>query len=664
MGIHERLLTALMVGACIPAYGVPATSSDAAARFGARPDVSNMRMSPDGKNVAYIAPLSGQGTALMVLPLVAGADPKIAMTANGDPDQIQHCDWVANDRLVCRIFWIGERPHGSTFLFKYLPYSRVIAVNVDGSNFQMLSKHDHWDTDLGGGNVIDLLPEEDGKILMTRFYLQGDSLGQHAEPAANTGLGVDRLDTRTGDSAEVLEPVGIASGYLSDGNGQVRVMQQSSPGSYNLHPSAWTYYYRAAQGGSWLTLSKYDTLDLSGFLPVAVDGTRNVAYGFKQQNGRRALFARRLDGSNVDELVFASDDFDVSGVYRIGRHQRVVGVDYVSDYEQVEYTDPDIKRLSETLRRAVGAKVDLRIVDSNVDESKLLLFSSADQNAGVYYVFDRGTHHLDSIALSRAALDGVALADVKPIQFSAKDGTLIPGYLTLPPGVTTAKGLPAIVMPHGGPSARDVWGFDWLAQYFAHQGYAVLQPNFRGSSGYGVGWFEKNGFKSWQVAIGDVLDAGRWLVTQGIADPNKLGIFGWSYGGYAALQSLVLDQGVYKAAVAVAPVTDLAAMVSDVAGSTAWVTMRNTMGTGSQTHAGSPAEHADKIKVPVLLFHGTKDLNVRYDQSVRMDRALTAAGVKHKFVTYEGLDHRLDDAEKRAELLRESDVFFKSAFGP
>ncbi len=306
----------------------------------------------------------------------------------------------------------------------------------------------------------------------------------------------------------------------------------------------------------------------------------------------------------------------------------------------------------------------MRIVDSNVDESKLLLFSSADQNAGVYYVFDRGTHHLDSIAFNRAALDGVALAPEKPVKYSAKDGTLIPGYLTLPPGVTTAKGLPAIVMPHGGPSARDVWGFNWLAQYFAHQGYAVLQPNFRGSWGYGVSWFEKNGSKSWQIAIGDVLDAGRWLVDQGIADPNKLGIFGWSYGGYAALQSLVVDQGVFKAAVAVAPVTDIAVIVSDLTGSTGWVTARNFYGTGSQTHEGSPAEHADKIKVPVLLFHGTKDMNVRYDQSVRMDRALTAAGVKHQFVTYEGLDHQLEDSAKRADLLRESDAFFKSAFGP
>jgi dipeptidyl aminopeptidase/acylaminoacyl peptidase len=306
----------------------------------------------------------------------------------------------------------------------------------------------------------------------------------------------------------------------------------------------------------------------------------------------------------------------------------------------------------------------MRIVDSSIDESQYLLLSTADQNAGLYYVFDRNTRHLDSVMLSRAALEGVELAASRPIKYLAKDGTLIPGYLTLPPGMTSGKGLPAVVMPHGGPSARDVWGFDWLAQYFAHQGYAVLQPNYRGSAGYGEDWFKNQGFKSWQVAIGDVLDAGRWLVDQGIADPNKLGIFGWSYGGYAALQSVVVDQGIFKAAVAVAPVTDLPALLATWRGSSAFALTRDFIGTGAHTNEGSPALHADKIKVPVLLFHGRLDINVQYDQSKRMDRALTAAGVKHTFVTFEGLDHQLEDSERRAELLRESDAFFKAAFGP
>jgi dipeptidyl aminopeptidase/acylaminoacyl peptidase len=158
-----------------------------------------------------------------------------------------------------------------------------------------------------------------------------------------------------------------------------------------------------------------------------------------------------------------------------------------------------------------------------VDERKLLVFAGGDTDPGVYYLFDRDKHDLHILSPARPQLEGRALATMKAIRYKTADGTEIPAFLTLPPGKESAKGLPAIVMPHGGPASRDEWGFDWLPQYFAARAYAVLQPNFRGSSGYGDAWFQQNGFKSWRVAIGDVVDAGRWLVTQGIADPKKLG---------------------------------------------------------------------------------------------------------------------------------------------
>jgi dipeptidyl aminopeptidase/acylaminoacyl peptidase len=302
------------------------------------------------------------------------------------------------------------------------------------------------------------------------------------------------------------------------------------------------------------------------------------------------------------------------------------------------------------------------VVGSSVDESKLLLFTSSDTDAGVYYLFDHNTHHLDTFMVVRSPLEGVTLATVRPIQYRAKDGTSVPGYLTLPPGKTQAKSLPAIVLPHGGPSARDEWGFSWLAQYFAARGYAVLQPNFRGSSGYGDTWFEQNGFHSWQSAIGDVLDAGRWLVSEGIADPNQLAVVGWSYGGYAALQSVVADATIFKAAIAIAPVTDLPALTEQYRNWSNYFLALDFIGTGAHTHEGSPAENASKIKVPVLLFHGTQDNTVRIEQSQMMDRALSAAGVKHELVTFAGLDHQLDDSGARTDMLRRSDAFLREAF--
>ena len=648
--MYRRFLAVLivLVLADIPAHAADSAAPDAATLFGARPDAYGMRLSPDGKHVAYIAPTSDRGAALKILPLVEGADSTVAMVADGAPNRFLGCDWVANDRLVCRLHSIASRQKDDALIRLW----HIAAVNIDSSNLRLLGTQNlNWTL-----NIIDLLPDEDGKVLMTH-----NVVGWSRDD--KSGLGVVRMDTRTEDMTTVVPPAPNASNYLTDGNGLVRVMEQRDIGRNHPEGSVITYLFRDRDGEKWRKLSTYDRSNLSGFVPIAVDGKQNVAYGLKEQNGRRALYTRKLDGSNADELVYANDEVDVAGVYTIGRRHRVVGADYVTDYQQTQYTDPDIRRLSESLRRAAGASANMRIVDSSLDESRYLLLLTSDQNAGLYYVFDRNTHHLDSVMFSRAALEGVELAAAKPIKYPAKDGTLIPGYLTLPPGMTSGKGLPAVVMPHGDPSVRDVWGFSWLAQYFAHQGYAVLQPNFRGSSGYGEGRFVDNGYKSWQVAIGDVLDAGRWLVDQGIADPNKLGILGWTYGGYAALQSVIVDQRVFKAAVAIAPVTDLPALLATWRGSSGLILASNFIGTGRNAKEGSPAEHADKIKVPVLLFHGRLDINVPYDQSKRMDDALTAAGVKHKFVTFEGLDNQLEDSGKRAELLRESDAFFRSAFG-
>jgi dipeptidyl aminopeptidase/acylaminoacyl peptidase len=247
-----------------------------------------------------------------------------------------------------------------------------------------------------------------------------------------------------------------------------------------------------------------------------------------------------------------------------------------------------------------------------------------------------------------------------PITYPAADGTMIPAYLTLPVG-STGKGLPAIVMPHGGPSARDEWGFDWLVQFYAARGYAVLQPNYRGSSGFGADWRSKNGFQSWPKAIGDIDDAGRWLLSQGIAAPGKIAIVGWSYGGYAALQSGVVDPGLFKAIVAIAPVTDLARLRDNAQNYTNGAIVDQQIGHGDYIKAGSPAQNAAAITVPVMLFHGDVDLNVPVDQSRLMAERLRNAGKAVDYAEFKGLDHQLDSADARSQMLANSDAFLRKA---
>jgi dipeptidyl aminopeptidase/acylaminoacyl peptidase len=383
---------------------------------------------------------------------------------------------------------------------------------------------------------------------------------------------------------------------------------------------------------------------------------------FDSLNGRRAVYRVALDGSSRRELVASHDQVHVDSLIRIGRSGRVVGASFATDHRHAVIFDPDLRALTERLTRAIPNLPLIQVVDTSADESKLLIWAGSDTDPGRYFLFDKASRRMDEIMLARPQLEGVTLANVRPVTYRASDGTSIPAYLTLPAG-SSGRGLPAIVLPHGGPEARNEWGFDWLAQYYANRGFAVLQPNFRGSSGYGDAWFQKNDFQSWRTAVGDVADAGRWLVSEGIAHPAKLGIVGWSYGGYAALQANVIAPDLFKAVVAIAPVTDLNLLKEEYRFSAGFASARDFIGTGAHIREGSPAQNAAAIRAPVLMFHGDLDNNVGVAQARLMRERLSGAGRQAELVVFPGLDHYLEDSEARARMLRESDAFLRARLG-
>ena len=499
-----------------------------------------------------------------------------------------------------------------------------------------------------------------GSVLATRTFVPEYSTGTHMASDAR-GLGVEVIDTTTLKRSTVMPPRASASEYITDGLGVVRIMGLLSRQSEESMGDTISYSYQTG-GNDRRPLSRLvlTPTGSTGFDPYAVDPKLNVAYGFDSIGGRKALYRVALDGTLKRELVASRPDVDVDELIRVGRQKRVVGVSYVTERRETEFFDAELLRLRQSLGRALKGQPLINFVDASADESKLLLFAGGDTDPGSYYLYDKATRQLSPLLPVRGELAGMALATVKPVRFPAADGTMIPGYLTLPPG-SDGKRLPAIVMPHGGPGARDEWGFDWLSQYFAARGFAVLQPNFRGSSGYGSEWFQKNGFQSWRTAIGDVNDGGRWLLSQGIAAPGKLGIVGWSYGGYAALQSSVLDPDLFKGIVAIAPVTDLDTLRNDSRNYTNFVQVDRFIGNGAHVKEGSPARNVDRIKAPVLLFHGDLDLNVAVGQSRLMADRLKDAGRKVDYVEYRGLDHQLDDSNVRIAMLDKADAFLKAA---
>ena len=623
--------------------GQTTPATDPAEAFGARESIEAISLSPDGRRIAYLAPHQGQGSRLFTVDLASGQS-SMTTAVDGRTQRLSSCSWATSERLVCWVFGL-RRVQGEVSAA-----SRLVALDPGGGNVLTLASDGRRYGGGGLGSIIDWRGAGEGRILVTS-RLTGVSTA------------VLRIDTRTDEIDVVEQAISRARDFMSDGRGNVRIqVVQRYRGATGMASDELEYRYRRRGSSDWQHFSVYNFSTRDGLAPLAIDPDLDALYALDKLDGRTALYRVSLDGMMHRELLVSHESVDVDGVLRLGRRGRIVGATYATETRQFVYFDPELRQLAAQLSRALPSLPLIRFIGASDDESVLLIWAGSDRDPGRYYTYARNGRHLNEIMIARPQLENVPLAEVRPVRFPASDGTAIPGYLTLPPG-RDPRGVPAIVMPHGGPGSRDEWGFDWLAQYFANRGYAVLQPNFRGSTGYGDAWFQRNGFQSWRTAVGDVNDAGRWLVSQGIADPAKLAIVGWSYGGYAALQSAVLDPALYRAIVAIAPVTDLNLLREEARGWSDFRLMRDFVGSGPSVREGSPAQNASAIRAPVLLFHGDHDTNVDIRHARLMHERLREAGRSPELVVFDGLDHQIEDSEARARMLRESDAFLRRTLG-
>jgi len=620
--------------------------------FGAMPAIRDISLSPDGDRIAFISPGPGTLSDLYTIDLSKGDEPTRVMSSSGDPENLQWCGWVSNSRLACKLGGLKEQA-GEIYGF-----GTMFAIDSNGKNARQLTLEKDANTltySLGSGDIIDWLPDEQNAVLMSRYHPEKRAGGTRIVNR-NFGLAVERIDTVTGKAKFVEKPAEEALEYITDGEGNVRIKGMRAKLGATERDSGRIKYFYKNDDDNWTELGQLDYANHSGFNPYAVDKTLNSVLGFAPYNGRQALMSLKLDGSGEETVLVTSDKVDVDGLIRIGRKNRVVGASYAIEIREAVYFDEELEKLAAGLSKALGGSTAINFSDSSQDESKLLIWAGSDIDPGQYFLFDRNSKQLRPLLGVRPKVENQNLATVKPVTFPAADGTEIPGYLTLPKGVEP-KNLPAIVIPHGGPEARDEWGFDWLAQFFVSQGYAVLQPNFRGSAGYGDDWFLENGYKSWKIAIGDVSDGGRWLINQGIAKPEALSIVGWSYGGYAALQAAVTYPDLFKAVIAIAPVTDLALKKNNNNSEYSSVVEDNRVGNGPHIKEGSPAQNAARITAPVMLFHGDLDQNVFINQSKLMQNKLNDAGKSVTFIEYEGLAHGLQNSAARIDMLTKSAAF-------
>ena len=578
-----------------------------AEHFFNNPSFTAARLSPSGKYLAVRLRGSEPRDRLAVIDL---ATSKAEVVAFIHDSNIGSFAWVNDERLV---FDSREKVGRGNTRF----WPGLWAVNRDGSNLRQLAQRDYRDTNDKFGAKM--------QPYNTRLAGTGAQDSDHVYVVrydwAGEGYEIDslillRLNTLTGHAEQVKRPP-FAKGWLFDARGIPRLVYSSKDKDVSL-------YYRDPKDGEeaeWRKIASFDAFDdREPITPVgfAADGSLYVS----AYNGgdKQALY--RLDvatGALDKEPLLRLADFDFAGDLVV--HERTLGIRYTADADSAVWFDPKVKAIQEKVDQLLPATTNRLSLPRYPKTPWILVYSDSDRQPPVYRLYNTETGALNEIAQLYPKLDPLDMGKTRFVRYKARDGLEIPGWLTIPKG-STGQNLPMVVSVHGGPWVRGRnWGWESETQFLASRGYAVFQPDFRGTEGYGFNHF-RSSWKQWGLKMqDDVADGVRWLVAQGVADPQRICIYGGSYGGYAALMGMVNDPDLYKCAINFAGVTDINLMYSghwsmDSDLSSAYIKygmpkmVGDKVADAAQLKATSPIEQAARIKGPLLLAYGAADVRV------------------------------------------------------
>lgn len=652
-------LAVLLAGACGAAEPaavvvVKAPAADVpVATFFEHPAFSDAGLAPDGRYVAMRYAPNGSHVRLAVMDVKTHKIDVIAALSDAD---IASFSWVNDKRLV---FSVGDRSIGQG---EQRLGPGLYAVNRDGSELRQLVSR----KPLSNESNKSLLPPEtaffavNGKHDSDEVYVQQASFRNDDLEAVN----LLRLNTRTGRAVSITRPPRVTA-WMLDQDGEPRIALSQEGKESVVH-------YLDPASGKWRALTRFDSWSgASSVQPVAFgpDGTLYVS----SENGqdKRALYTFDLKGGKLSaEPLLVLPEHDFSGSL-VATDDKLLGV--------ATETDMPVSHWFDAQMQAVQADIDARLPDTfnalrparRSKEGVILVYSYSDVMPGAMYLYDLQSKELVLFGKTAPRIDAARMAYKHPLRYPARDGLSIPAYLTLPAGLPP-KNLPLVVMVHGGPSVRGGhWGFNREAQFLASRGYAVLEPDFRGSLGYGRK-HEMAGWRQWGLGMqNDVADGAKWAVAKGFADPKRICIAGASYGGYATLMGLVNDADIFRCGISWVGVTDINLLYSVTWGDMSeearkyqlplWIGDR--VSDAAQLAATSPIVQAARIKQPLILAYGGADNRVPIVHGTRFYSAVKAHNPNVEWIEYVNEGHGWRSTQANIDFWSKVEAFLDKHIG-
>lgn len=663
MSVWTRLVAAVALGAA--SFIATATAQEQtlppieAYTSGAR--VSSVALSSDGRRLAVITAtytLNGDRAALQVV--------------NLESNEIERAFETAEGALIGSAFWINDRQIG----FMAWPSMRIVDGRNRGNEGRGFGL---YDVNTGDQRLIQTahfgapywLPGDPTAVRFVGYTYDSYRGSYNWASGLGRGVGVIRADLQGGGNRRIAyvstdeDKPTVDMLFNDDGDLLARV--DTEEGS-----NRWRFI--AYEGGELRTV--LEGVDEIGRAPDLVGVLADGRWAIINRNDNEDRWRMYAFDRNTNqfEAIASHESYDVSVGIRDRWTNRVVGASWTEDFPRQQFFDPALQAAYDHLQ-GVFADGYAFIQSWSRDRSRMVVFGETPEDAGTYYVFDAGPRTLRVVRRTYPEITGVAaLGNRQAITYRAQDGTRIPAYLTLP--VNAERNVPLVVMPHGGPHVRDDFTFDPMASFLASRGYAVLQPNYRGSTGYGYAYFHA-GRGNWGDGVmqTDVTDGVGALVRAGIADPNRICIMGGSYGGYAALAGATLTPDLYRCAISLFGVSDVLRMLDETAlasrggpGSLAsdwWkLSIGDRRADREHLRAISPVNLADRVRIPILLMHGKEDQTVPVEQSRIMRDALRAAGKDVELIEIDHEFHGFLFEENRTREFREVEAFLARHIGP